>query len=182
MELLLVRADTLGAPCRRSLVTLYASHGRINLFVFGLHLFVGEFLANHPFSQRTANHRTCNQTEGGRSHADRVCAIQPHAFQHTGKSACRAVAASHGDAAGCHANQRVNTHEAGDAHRHEVLHSNHHNQQGKHDGQKLAALLDDFKVALETNAGEERQHEDILQCAIERHLNIEPSVQRQRNQ
>jgi len=86
------------------------------------------------------------------------------------------VATRHGYATSSHTYQGVNSHESGNAHWHDVLQSNYGNQQGKHDDQKLATLLDDFKVALETNAGKECKHKYILQCAIERHLDIAPTI------
>lgn len=109
-------------------------------------------------------------------------AVQPHAFEHTCKPACSTVSARHGYAARSHANQGVDTHESRDSHGHQVLQGNNNHQQGEHDDQWPATLLDDLQVALETNAGKECQHKNILQCTGERHLNVEPPIQRQGHQ
>ena len=50
-------------------------------------------------------------------------------------------------------------------------------QEDEHDDQLAASLLQYLQVALETYAGKEGQHEDILQRAIERHLDVEPAIE-----
>ena len=69
----------------------------------------------------------------GRSHADGACAMQPQPLQHPGKSACRAVAAGHGDTTCRDTNQRVNAHKPRDTHRHQILQGDDNHQQDQHD-------------------------------------------------
>ena len=118
LELLLVRADTLGTTCRRSLIALDTSHCGVYLIVLWLHLFVCQFLADNPLCQRTAYHRTGNQAKGSSRHTDCSCARQSHAFKDTRKSRCRTMSACHGYTTCSHTNQRINTHESGTSHWH----------------------------------------------------------------
>ena len=92
------------------------------------------------------------------------------------------MSARHGDTTGSHSDQGIDSQEAGDAHRHQVLQRDNNHQQDQHDHQQFATLLDDFQVALKSDAGKEGQHEDGLQCAIERHLYIETTIQHQGHQ
>ena len=87
------------------------------------------------------------------------------------------MSARHGYATCGHSNQWVDTHEASYGYGHQVLHGNDEDQQDKHDDEQLASLLDDLQIALVSYAGKKSQHEDIFQCAIERHLYIETPIE-----
>ena len=124
-------------------------------------------LLDETSAYRTANERTCHQSEGSSSRRKRCSPTDSHFFKQRTKCTSRTMSSHHRNRARGHANQASKAKATGNTYRHNVLNDNDQCHKKDKQQQRSASLPDSLEIGLKTDRCEEKDHTHLLHRIIE---------------